>query len=308
MSPDTRHPPPGSRILVTGANGQLGRELQELAPRYRQYEFIFLSKEELPVEDSSRINKTFESYRPDYCINCAAYTAVDKAEAQRDLAFKINAEAVELLAKACKEYDCRFVHISTDYVFDGTAATPYSEESATNPQSVYGESKLEGEKLALDANPDTLIIRTSWVYSEFGKNFVKTMLRLMHDKEEINVVNDQTGSPTYAADLAEALLQIISTFHIHYSLLTAHLPIAIGTPIYHFSNDGIISWYDFALAIKELSGSKCKVNPIPTTQYPTPAKRPAYSVLDKTKIQMTFGIELKDWRKSLAVCIQRINK
>jgi dTDP-4-dehydrorhamnose reductase len=267
-----------------------------------------LSREELLVEDSSGINKTFESYRPNYCINCAAYTAVDKAESEKELAFKINVEAVGLLAKASREYDCRFIHISTDYVFDGTATIPYSEESATNPQSVYGESKLEGEKLAINANPGSLIIRTSWVYSEFGKNFVKTMLKLMSEREEINVVNDQVGSPTYAADLAESLLQIIGTLQTHYSPLTAHLPIAIGTPIYHFSNDGIISWYDFALAIKELSGSKCKVNPVPTSQYPTPARRPAYSVLDKAKIQATFGIELNDWKKSLAVCIQRINK
>jgi dTDP-4-dehydrorhamnose reductase len=314
MAPDTRHLTPRSRILVTGANGQLGRELQELAPRYRQYEFIFLSKDELPVDEPSRIKKKFEFYKPGYCINCAAYTAVDKAESERELAFKVNAEAVGLLAKASKEYDCRFIHISTDYVFDGTAAIPYSEESITNPQSVYGESKLEGEKLAIDANPEAFIIRTSWVYSEFGKNFVKTMLRLMHDKEEINVVNDQIGSPTYAADLAESLIQIIGTLHT-YNLPAGHegpKPVATARTqaynLFHFSNDGVISWYDFALAVKEFSGSKCKVNPISTSQYPTPAKRPAYSVLDKTKIQMTFGIELKDWRKSLAVCIQRINK
>ncbi|HET6995552.1 MAG TPA: dTDP-4-dehydrorhamnose reductase [Chitinophagaceae bacterium] len=301
--PDNPAPAAGGKILVTGANGQLGRELQELAPRNRQYEFIFLSKDELPIDQPARIKKAFESYHPDYCINCAAYTAVDNAESERDLAFKINGEAVGSLAKASKEYNCRFIHISTDYVFDGAADTPYAEESATNPQSVYGESKLEGEKQAIEANPETIIIRSSWIYSEFGKNFVKTMLRLMHDKEEINVVNDQTGSPTYAADLAEAILQIIGTLTTNAYQLTT-----IDSSIFHFSNEGILSWYDFALAIKELSGSKCKVNPIPTSEYPTPAKRPAYSVLDKTKIQQTFGIELKDWRKSLAVCIQRINK
>ncbi len=200
-----------------------------------------------------------------------------------------------------KNLVARLIHISTDYVFDGTATVPYKEDSPVNPQSVYGASKLEGEKQAIQFNPNSIIIRTSWVYSEFGKNFVKTMLKLMNESDEINVVNDQIGSPTYAADLAEAILNIITSFQTHHSPLITH-------GVYHFSNEAVISWYDFAIAIKELTGSNCKINPIPTSQYPTPAKRPAYSVLDKTKIQKTFGIALKDWKESLANCIQKINK
>jgi dTDP-4-dehydrorhamnose reductase len=301
----------GGKILVTGSDGQLGKELKGLAASFSHpiaigFEFIFLSKEDLPIHHFESVKNIFNVHRPQYCINCAAYTAVDKAESEKDLAFQINGEAVGILATVCKEYDCRFIHISTDYVFDGTASVPYKEDSSTNPQSVYGASKLEGEDLAMQFNPGSIIIRTSWIYSQFGKNFVKTMLRLMNEKEEVGVVNDQFGSPTYAADLAETILQIITG-------LPTHLPIAIGTPltthgIYHFSNEGVISWYEFALAIKELSGSKCKVNPITTPQYPTPAKRPAYSVLDKTKIQQTFGISLKDWKQSLETCLQRIKK
>jgi dTDP-4-dehydrorhamnose reductase len=232
----------------------------------------------------------FNTYQPQFCINCAAYTAVDRAEQEKDRAFHINAEAAGVLAAVCKEHDCKFIHISTDYVFDGTATAPYKEDSPTNPQCVYGASKLEGEKQALQFNPDSIIIRTSWLYSEYGKNFVKTMLKLMKEKDEINVVNDQFGSPTYAADLAEAIMVIINN---QQSIIKTH-------GIYHFSNDGIISWYEFAVAIKKISGSKCKINPIPTSQYPTPAKRPAFSSLDSTKIQKTFGIQIKDWKDSLA--------
>jgi dTDP-4-dehydrorhamnose reductase len=289
------------KILVTGSGGQLGKELKELAASYSQFDFIFLSKEDLPIHHFESVKKIFSLHRPQYCINCAAYTAVDKAESEKELAFQINGEAVGVLATVCKEYNCRFIHISTDYVFDGTASVPYNEDSQTHPQSVYGASKLEGEKQAMQFNPGSIIIRTSWIYSEFGKNFVKTMLRLMSEKEEVGVVNDQYGSPTYAADLAEAILQIITRFTTHHSLLTNH-------GVYHFSNEGVISWYEFALAIKELSGSKCKVNPITTPQYPTPAKRPAYSVLDKTKIQLAFGITLKDWKQSLETCLQKIKK
>ena len=278
-------------IVVTGANGQLGKELSELAPLYPQFNFVFLTKEDLPIHESEAVINFFKSNHPRYCINCAAYTAVDKAESEKELAFRVNAEAVGILAAACRENNIKFIHISTDYVFDGTATTPYKEDSPTNPQSIYGASKLGGEKLAMQFNPNSIIIRTSWLYSEFGKNFVKTMMKLMSEKDEINVVNDQFGSPTYAHDLAGCILQIMTS-----------------NPggIYHFSNNGIITWYNFAIAIKELSGSSCKINPITTEYFPTPAKRPAYSVLDKTKIQQTFGIKLKDWKESVDLCLQKI--
>ncbi|MDP4262673.1 MAG: dTDP-4-dehydrorhamnose reductase [Bacteroidota bacterium] len=292
----------GDIILVTGANGQLGMELQSLSVSYPQYNFVFLSRTDLPVENKEMVHSLFEKYRPQYCINCAAYTAVDKAESEKDMAFRVNTEGTASLAAICSAYNTKFIHISTDYVFDGTASVPYREDNETNPQSVYGASKLAGEKQVMRFNKDAVIIRTSWVYSEFGKNFVKTMLKLMNEKEEINVVSDQIGSPTYAADLAETILQIIVRFTTH------HSPLTTDSGIYHFSNKGAISWYDFALAIKELSGSKCRVNPILTSQYPTPAKRPAYSVLDKTKIQQTFGIVVKDWKESLAACIRKIQK
>ena len=293
------HPPLGAgggvggKILVTGSNGQLGKELQQVAPSFPQFDFIFLSKEELPVHRFELVRNLFKDSTPQYVINCAAYTAVDKAEQEKELAFQINAEAVGVLAAVCKEYHTKVIHISTDYVFDGTASVPYTEDSPTNPQCVYGASKLEGEKQALQLNPDSIIIRTSWVYSAFGKNFVKTMLKLLQEKKEINVVNDQLGSPTYAADLAEVIMQIISA--------------AQWQPgIYHFSNEGVISWYDFVIVIKELTGSNCKINPIPTSQYPTPAKRPAWSVLNKTKIQEVYNIRLKNWQDSLAECLFKL--
>ena len=198
-----------------------------------------------------------------------------------------------IIAKACKENNIQFIHISTDYVFNGTGTVPYKEDDSTDPVNLYGASKLEGEKKVMQNDPGSIIIRTAWVYSEFGKNFVKTMLRLMADKDQISVVSDQSGTPTYAADLAEVILHIISS--------QQWIP-----GIYHFSNEGQITWYDFAVAIKELSGSVCKVNPIPTSQYPTPANRPFYSVLDKTKIKTTFHVPGKDWEASLAVCLDKI--
>lgn len=288
------------KILVTGANGQLGKELKELAPSYPQFDFVFLSRVDLPIHHFEMVRDYFKIYQPSFLINCAAYTAVDRAEQEKDLAMQVNAESVGVLAAVCKENNCRFVHISTDYVFDGNASTPYKEDSPTNPQSVYGYSKLEGERQAMQLNMDSIIIRTSWVYSEFGKNFVKTMMKLMSEKTEIGVVSDQIGSPTYAADLAEVILKIIKD---------CELRAADWYPgIYHFSNEGIISWYDFAIAIKKITGSSCLVNPIPTSAYPTPAKRPAYSVLDKTKIQETFKVSLKEWKDSLAICIDRVKK
>ena len=286
------------KILVTGSNGQLGKELQQIASSFPHpmaigFNFIFLSKEDLPIHHFEMIRNSFKAYHPQYCINCAAFTAVDRAEQEKDRAFQVNGESVGVLAVVCKEYKTRLIHISTDYVFDGTASKPYKEDAPTNPQGIYGASKLEGEKQAVKFNPDTIIIRTSWVYSEYGKNFVRTILKLLAEKEEVNVVDDQIGSPTYAADLAEAILNIISS--------------AKWIPgIYNFSNDGVTSWYDFAVSIKQLVNSHCKINAISTAQYPTSAKRPAYSVLDKRKIQEIFGIELKDWRKSLQTCISRL--
>lgn len=281
------------KILVTGANGQLGKELNQLEPAYPQFDFIFLSREDMPIHHFEMVRHYFNVYNPQYLINCAAYTAVDRAEQEPDRAFQVNGEATGVLAAVCKEHHTRFIHISTDYVFDGTAIAPYKTDSPTNPQSVYGASKLEGERQAMTLNPDSIIIRTSWVYAEFGKNFVKTMLKLMSERESIGVVNDQTGSPTYAADLAEAILEIIASQEWH-------------PGIYHYANEGVITWYDLAVAIKELTGSACQVNPIPTSAYPTPAKRPAYSVLDTTRIRDTFGIRLKDWKESLKKCLARL--
>lgn len=285
------------KILVTGANGQLGKEFQVLCALYPQFEFVFVARDDMPVDNFELVRNTFRGINPDFCINCAAYTVVDKAESEKDIAFMVNGEAPGVLAAICKEHDTAFIHISTDYVFDGRVSSPYKEDAPTHPESVYGASKLEGEKQVMQFNPGSIIIRTSWVYSEFGRNFVKTMLRLMTEKTEVNVVNDQFGSPTYALDLAVAIMQIIVNHG-------SEIPKYDG--IYHFSNEGVISWYDFALAIKEISGIRCNVHPITTAQFPTAAVRPAFSVLDKTKIQKVFGIKLKDWKESAEVCIRKL--
>ncbi len=281
------------KIIVVGATGQLGSEINMLSQHYPQYEFIFLSETDLSILDFEAVRKVFEHQKPAFLINCAAYTAVDKAETDRETAFKVNTEAVSFMAALCNEYQTGFVHISTDYVFDGTSDVPYKPEDATNPQSVYGSTKLEGEKLAFENNPSTILIRTAWVYSEFGHNFVKTMIRLMNEREEINVVNDQVGAPTYAADLADAILKIISSGNW-------------VAGIYHFTNTGVISWYDFAVAIKEEIKSNCRVNPISTSQYPTPAKRPAFSVLDTSKIETIYSIRMSHWRDSLKNCLAKL--
>jgi dTDP-4-dehydrorhamnose reductase len=279
------------KILVTGANGQLGRELQTLAPAFPQLEFLFFDRATLSIADPDAINTFFARERPAYCINCAAYTAVDKAETEKESAFLINGDAVGYLAAASHDNDTRLIHISTDYVFDGNSAIPLKEGDPTGPVNVYGASKLEGERQALQNHPDgTLIIRTAWVYSEFGNNFVRTMIRLMKERPSINVVSDQVGSPTYAADLAAAILHIISA--------PSFIP-----GIYNYSNEGRISWYEFALAIRDLIGSTCEVHPIPTTQYPTPAKRPRFSLLDKGLIRATYHLAIPEWQPSLAKCI-----
>ncbi len=282
-------------ILVTGANGQLGKEFGSIIEQYPNYNFILVSKEQLPVNDRMAVADFLSANNIAYCINCAAYTAVDKAETEKDIAFDINGYAVGALAAICKKRETRLFHFSTDYVFNGKSAVPYKENDSTEPVNTYGASKLLGEQEAQKNNPDVIIIRTSWVYSSFGKNFLKTMLRLMHEKESISVVNDQLGCPTYANDLAKAVMEIIC----HYE---NPLP-----GIYNYCNQGIINWYEFALAIKEISGSACKVNPISTLQYPTPAKRPHYSVLDTEKISTTFNIEIPSWKHSLETCISKMN-
>ncbi|HXB93660.1 MAG TPA: dTDP-4-dehydrorhamnose reductase [Puia sp.] len=282
------------KILVTGAGGQLGRELQALAATYPSFDFLFTTRVQLPIDRPDQVQSFFDTHRPDYCINCAAYTAVDKAESDQDAAFGINGDAPGHLAAACRSVGARLIHISTDYVFDGSSSTPLKEDDPTGPINAYGASKLEGEKKALAQHPaGTLIIRTSWVYSEFGHNFVKTMIRLMTEKPAINVVNDQVGSPTYAADLADAILRILSA------------PVFIPG-IYHYSDEGRISWYQFALAIRRLIGSACIVNPIPSTDFPTPARRPSWSLLDKSLIRETYTVPIPDWEASLETCIHRL--
>ena len=280
-------------ILVTGANGQLGCELKVIARQFIQYHFFFVTKEELDIDDPDALAKYFATNEITYCINCAAYTAVDKAETEREKAFLINAEAAGNLAGICKQHNTKLIHISTDYVFDGTADQPYKETDTTNPVSVYGASKLKGEELILQNDPSAIIIRTSWLYSSFGNNFVKTMLRLMKERDIINVVNDQFGCPTYAADLAGAILQIIVSGK------------SSGTKgIYHYANAGITNWYEFAVAIKELTHSNCMVNPIPSSQYPTAARRPRFSVMDTTLIKTAFSLEIPDWKDRLQNCLK----
>lgn len=281
-------------ILVTGANGQLGRELQLLAGAYPTYNFVFADRQQLSIEDPQQVQGFFETHQPRWCINCAAYTAVDKAETEKEAAFRINGDAPGYLATACRLNGARFIHLSTDYVFDGNSATPLKENDPTGPINTYGASKLEGEHKAMEYHPDgTVIIRTAWVYSEFGNNFVKTMIRLMKERPAINVVDDQIGSPTYAADLAAAILLILTS--------PRFVP-----GIYHYSNEGRISWYQFALAIRGHIGSTCNVNPIPSTQFPTPARRPHYSLLDKTLIRETYDMVIPDWEPGLVTCLSRL--
>ena len=279
------------KILVTGANGQLGQCLQKISSQFEEFEFIFTDSETLDITIKEEVNDFFWQNAPDFCINAAAYTAVDLAETEVEKAFLVNADGTENLAEACAENNAQFIHVSTDYVFDGENNLAYTEEDFTNPLGVYGASKLAGDELALEVNPCSVILRTSWVYSEFGKNFVKTMLSLFATKEELSIVADQFGQPTNANDLAEAIMKIIKSEKI--------------TPgIFNFSNLGRISWFDFAEKIAELSDAKIKLNAIETSQYPTPAKRPKNSVLDLDKISKTYAVPLKPWEESLEDCVQ----
>jgi dTDP-4-dehydrorhamnose reductase len=284
-------------IVITGKNGQLGWELEQLhATLENEFNFLFTDRIILDLADESSIENFFQQYQPNYFINCAAYTAVDKAESESGIAFQVNALTVGLLAKHCAAIDCTFITISTDYVFDGEKKSPYLPSDTTHPINQYGLSKQQGEDLALKENPSSIIIRTSWVYSSHGNNFVKTMLRLMKEREEIKVVADQLGCPTYAKDLAIAILKIIE------EIKTGNR----HSGIYHYSNSGIISWHQFAEAIKTFTGMNCSVLPIPSSSYPTPAKRSHYSAMDTQKIVNDFQIKIKDWQLSLQQCLQQM--
>lgn len=277
-------------ILVTGANGQLGMECRALSIIHPQHHYYFEDRNTLAIDDIDALDSFFKKNKIDVCINAAAYTAVDLAETQKDDAYKINAEAVGDLASICEAHGAQLIHISTDYVFNGEKEEGYIESDTTDPINVYGASKWKGEELAIEKNKKAIIIRTSWVFSSFGKNFVKTMMRLMSEKESINVVCDQTGRPTYARDLASAIFTIIENESV--------------TPgIYHYANEGIITWFDFANAIKEICGYTCQVNPIPSSSYPVPAKRPSYSILQTEKISKIKGVEIPFWKDSLETCI-----
>lgn len=281
------------KILVTGAKGQLGSELNVLSKKNSQFEWVFTERVELDLSNLEGLVATLSHIQPNYILNCAAHTAVDRAESEFELADVLNHQSVSVLAKWSAENDCKLIHISTDYVFDGTAATPLKESAPTGPINVYGQTKLTGELSCLKENHDAIIIRTSWVYSSFGANFVKTMSKLMQERDTLHVVNDQIGSPTYAADLALAILTIIT-----------HPKWEAG--IYHFSNEGEISWFEFALAIQEIGGFECAVSGIPTSAYPTPAKRPQYSLLDKSKIKANFGVVVPEYRESLERCMRQL--
>ena len=274
-------------VLVTGSNGQLASCIKDLAKQYEGLNFIYTDYQELDICDLNQVNTFFKSNKKiDYCINCAAYTAVDKAESDVEKAFEINANGAKNLAIACREFDAILIQISTDFVFDGEKKEPYTETDVAKPISVYGASKLQGEIEIKQTLETYFILRTSWLYSEHGTNFMKTMLRLAETRDEISVVSDQIGTPTYAGDLADVILKIITTKNTNFGL-------------YHYSNEGQTSWYGFAKAIFEASNLKIKLNAIKTVAYPTPAKRPVYSVIDKTKIKKTLNIEISSWRETI---------
>ncbi|MEO8568050.1 MAG: dTDP-4-dehydrorhamnose reductase [Ginsengibacter sp.] len=280
-------------ILVTGANGQLGSEIKQIADNFCSFNFLFATRQDLPIDNVPALKNFFEKQQIHYCINCAAYTAVDKAEEQKEEAFLINADAVGELAAICRDHQAKLIHISTDYVYDGSERKPLKEENAVAPLNIYGWSKLRGEELILNKYPSALIIRTSWVYSSFGNNFVKTILRLCKEKDKLNVINDQFGSPTYAADLADVIMRFVEAAEDSQNY----------GGIVNYCNSGTTSWYEFALAIKSLVQSNCEIFPIPSSQYKTAAMRPAYSILDTSKIKGMLGLEIPFWKDSLKKCL-----
>lgn len=281
-------------ILITGSKGQLGNEMQLAAVRYPQFNYIFTDIDELDICDKAALESFVKANAVDVIVNCAAYTAVDKAEDDVDLCYKINRDAVENIALVASANGLKVIHVSTDYVFDGTNYMPYTEDQAVCPASVYGKSKLAGEEVLTANLKNAVIIRTSWLYSSFGNNFVKTMIKLGTERDALNVIFDQVGTPTYAADLAEAILQIVSA--------ESFVP-----GIYHFSDEGVCSWYDFTKTIHRLSGITCNVQPIESKDYPTRTPRPHYSVLNKSKIKSTYNIQIPHWEESLIKCIEVLN-
>lgn len=283
-------------IAVSGKNGQLGSEMQQLAATLPAFDFIFTDREDMDLSDNASIEQFFRQHQPAFFVHGAAYTAVDKAETEKEAAFAINATATGIIAAQCKLYNTVLIYISTDYVFNGSSHLPYEPDDKPDPINHYGYTKLVGEQLAMENNLHTIVIRTSWVYSTYGHNFVKTMLRLMKQRPDLSVVSDQFGSPTYAADLAKAIVEVIKYCTIH--------PPQRG--IFHFSNEGNISWYEFAATIKGMAKLPCQVHAIATDQYPTPAKRPVYTVMDKQKIQSVFGVEIRNWQDSLQECIEKL--
>lgn len=283
------------KVLVTGAAGQLGASIRDISKEYKQLEFTFKDSKELNVTDLAAINTVFENEIFDFCINCAAYTFVDKAESEKELAKQINTIGPKNLAQTCKKNKCTLIHISTDFVFDGKHLHPYNEDDKENPINVYGLTKLNGEKEIAKTLKEHIIIRTSWLYSEFGNNFLKTIIRLSEEKESINIVIDQVGTPTYARDLAKVILQFMDTDDKLYG-------------IYHYSNEGMASWYDFAKVILNKKGLRTKLLPMKTENHSTPAKRPKYSVLDKSRIKKTLKLEIPYWEDSLATAISKLTK
>ena len=286
------------RILVTGANGQLGSELRELSAKYTDYEFTFTDVAELDITNIDSLNAYFQSQpKFDFLINCAAYTAVDAAETNQELAFKLNTTAVDMLVEMAGKYGFFLIQISTDYVFDGEKNRPYDEEDVPIPSSIYGKTKNDAERLILYSDIRAIVIRTAWLYSTYGKNFVKSMIKYGTERDELNVVFDQVGTPTYAADLADAILQILP------QLQAMPKPY---TDLFHYTNEGVCSWYDFTQHILRHENINCRVNPIRSEQYPTPAKRPAFSVLDKSKIKTKFGITIPYWTDSLDEMLKKL--
>ena len=281
-------------ILVTGSNGQLGNEMRQISKSYSQFNYIYTDIEELDICNKTNLDDFVKLNKVDFIVNCAAYTAVDKAENDTELCYKINFEAVKNIAEIASKHQIKVVHISTDYVFDGTNYIPYTEKEQVCPYTVYGKSKLAGEQTLSENCKDAIIIRTSWLYSSFGNNFVKTMIKLGKERDSLNVIFDQIGTPTYAADLADTIMKII----IHENFTTG---------IYHFSNEGVCSWYDFTKSIHRISGINCNVKPIESKEYPTPTPRPHFSVLNKAKIKSTYGLNIPHWEESLEKCLKLLN-